>query len=103
MDVNEYLPKTSDEYINCFKRLAALVNKAMDEVGKTEFISGEDKSCALKRIADGVETVACLRGDSGIFYAGRPEGISEYQKEMYRIEYALRDRLLSLGYTYPKR
>lgn len=56
---------------------------------------------SLDRVSQNVETIACLRGDSDIYETTRPEGLVEYQKEMYSIEDKLRTRLLSLGYKYP--
>jgi hypothetical protein len=102
MDMYQYLPADAMDYVNCVRTLAALIYKAQDEVEKTEFVSDDEKSRALQRLADSVETIACLRGDSGIFYSGRPTNLVEYQEEMYQIEDTLRSRLISLGYTYPK-
>ena len=100
MDIYQYLPKSAEDYINCVRSLAALLHKAMDETESTQFVSENDRTRALQRLAEGVETVACLRGDSGVFSAGRPADLIEYQREMYQIEDDLRSRLLSLGYVY---
>ncbi len=102
MDVYKYLPGDAENYIQCFRMLAALIYTAMDEVEKTRDSSEEDKARQLQRVADGVETIACLRGDSGLFYAARPRNLTLYQNEMYQIENLLRTRLVALGYSYPK-
>jgi len=95
--MNDFLlPQTAEKYIELVRQLAAITDKAMDYVEKSTYI--EPKS--LDRIAQNVETIASLRGDSGIYDSTRPEGLSEYQKEMYGIEDTLRARLISLGYKY---
>jgi len=90
-------PQTADEYITLVRQIAAIANKAMDTLEGSQPIHVS----SLDRIAQNVETVASLRGDSGIYRTTRPEGLAEYQSEMYRIEDQLRSRLLSLGYKYP--
>lgn len=102
MNISKYLPKDAESYITCVRMLAAIVNEAMDEAERMQFVSPMDRSRSLQRLADGVETLACLRGDSGIFYSSRPHNVVEYQNEMYQIENILRTRLISLGYTYPQ-
>jgi hypothetical protein len=75
----------------------------MDNAEETGFVSDGAKTKSLQRLAEAVETVACLRGDSGLFERGRPDNLSLYQKEMYQTEDMLRARLLQLGYSYPQR
>jgi len=99
MDIYQYLPTDAESYINCVRMLAALIHKAMDEFEKTDFASVVDRSRSLQRLAASVETVACLRGDSGIFYASRPHNLIRYQADMYYIEDMLRARLMALGYN----
>jgi hypothetical protein len=89
-------PKTAEDYIKIVRQLAAITNTAMDYLEKNSPIM----LSSLDRIAQNVETVACLRGDSGIYQDTRPDGLAEYQKEMYAIEDLLRARLISLGYKY---
>lgn len=101
MNIDDYSPKNSNEYITCFRQLAALISKAMIQAETTAFVSENDKKRSLQRLAEAVETIACLRGDSGLFGDGRPENLAEFQKEMYQIEDALRTRLIGLGYKYP--
>jgi len=102
MELKKYLPTSAAEYIDCFRKLAALTDSALNYVeNKVDWVSERDKNKSLARIAESVETIASLRGDSGVFYSSRPEGLTEYQKEMYAIEDQLRARLLSLGYKYP--
>ena len=101
MELKNYLPNTATEYINTFRALAALVNSAMDYVNnKTDFLSEDDRNKTLERIAESVETISSLRGDNGAYYDARPDGLMEYQKEMYTIEDQLRTRLVDLGYKY---
>lgn len=102
MDISKYLPKDAEEYISSMRVLAAIIYEAMNETERTQFVSAADKAKSLQRLADGVETIACLRGDSGIFYSARPHNLAEHQQEMYEIENTLRTRLVSLGYTYPQ-
>jgi len=90
-------PKTAEEYITLVRQLAGITNKAMDYLEDHRPIA----LASLDRIAQNVETVASLRGDSGIYEKTRPEGLVEYQEEMYAIEDQLRARLISLGYKYP--
>jgi hypothetical protein len=102
MDLKTYLPRSAAEYIDCFHRLAALTNSALDYVeNKIDWVSASDRNRSLTRVAESVETIASLRGDSGAFYDSRPEDLAKYQNEMYAIEDQLRARLLSLGYKYP--
>lgn len=91
MDLKRYLPADALEYIECFRKLAVLTNAAMDFI--------EHKT--LVGVAESAETLSLLRGDSGAYYDARPEGLIEYQDEMYAIEEQLRVRLLGLGYKYP--
>ena len=79
------------------RQLAAVTNKAMDYLENNRPIP----LSSLDNIAQNIETIACLRGDSNIYELTRPEGLVEYQKEMYAIEDALRSRLFGLGYKYP--
>lgn len=96
--MNTELPKTADEYILCFRQLTAIIVKAMDHVEANPPVY----LATLDRIAHNVETIACLRGDSGIYQDSRPPQLGElYQKEMYDTEYALRERLIAMGYVYP--
>ena len=90
-------PYNVDEYIRLVRQLAAITDKAMDEIRSNDVI----QLASLDRIAQNLETIACLRGDSGIYQSTRPEGLSEYQTEMYKIEDYLRARLVGLGYKYP--
>jgi len=102
MELKNYLPNNATEYINAFRALAALTNSAMDYVeNKTDYVSEEDRNKTLGRIAESVETISSLRGDNGAYYDARPDGLMEYQKEMYTIEDQLRARSVDLGYKYP--
>lgn len=102
MELKKFLPNSAADYIDCFRKLAALTNSALDFAeNKDKWVSEQDKEKTLARIAGSVETIASLRGDSGAYYDSRPQGLIEYQKEMYAIEDQLRSRLLSLGYKYP--
>jgi len=101
---NLTLPKTAVEYITCFRQLAAITSTALSYVeNKADWVSEEDKNKSLARIAETVETISSLRGDTGAYYESRPNGLVEYQKEMYAVEDYLRGRLLELGYKYPVR
>jgi len=95
---NPSLPATADEYMTCFRSLAAIADNAMDYLETRRPIHRE----SLDRIAQNVETLASLRGDSNIYETSRPQGLDAYQSEMYQLENALRDRLISLGYQYPE-
>lgn len=100
--MDDYLPTSAHEYIGCFRKLAALTGKAMDVAKqRTDWVSDEDKQKTLGRLAEAVETLSSLRGDSAIYSTLRPEGLTLYQKEMYSTEDALRNQLLELGYQYP--
>lgn len=90
-------PQTATDYITLFRQLAAITNKAMDYLENNKPI----QVASLERIAQNVETLASLRGDSSIYNATRPEGLVEHQKEMYAIEDQLRNRLINLGYKHP--
>lgn len=90
-------PQTADDYILLVRQLAAVTNRAIDYLENHRPI----QLASLDKIAHNVETVACLRGDSGIYQEARPEGLDAFQKEMYAIEDQLRTRLLGLGYKYP--
>lgn len=90
-------PQTAGDYINLVRQLAAITNRAMDYLEANRPIP----LSSLDRIAQNVETIACLRGDSGIYQETRPDGLIDYQKEMYAIEDQLRSRLIDLGYEYP--
>jgi hypothetical protein len=92
-------PPTSLAYITLFRQLAGITNMAMDYVEHSRPIYLD----SLDRIAQNIETLAGLRGDSSIYDNSRPQGLTDYQKEMYAIENQLRTRLLALGYTYPPR
>ncbi|MDB5185169.1 MAG: hypothetical protein JWN38_977 [Candidatus Saccharibacteria bacterium] len=94
---NPLPPQTIDEYMTCFRQLAAITAAAMDFVERTPPIT----LSALDRIAQNVETLASLRGDSGIYDTTRPPGLTSYQSELYATENVLRARLLGLGYSYP--
>lgn len=95
--LEKYLPQTASEYIACFRSLAAMTNKHMNELKGQAPIEPEN----LKRLAEAVETISSLRGDCDIFTDSRPEGLTEFQKEMYSTEDTLRQQLLDLGYVYP--
>lgn len=98
MNFKENLPQTADEYILCFRKLAAITSEAMDYVEANKPIH----LASLDRIAQNVETLSCLRGDSGIYRSSRPQGLSNlYQTEMYETEYSLKERLKSIGYNFP--
>jgi hypothetical protein len=94
-------PQTTDEYMSVFRQVAGIVNAALDFIQSQQ--GGELPGQGLHRAAEGVEFIASLRGDSGIFESTRPEGLSDFQSEMYATEDALRKRLLELGYKYPVR
>jgi hypothetical protein len=93
---NLEIPQTAEDYIKLVRQLAAITNKAMEYLESNSPI----QLSSLDRIAQNVETVACLRGDSEIYQDTRPNGLIEYQKEMYAIEDQLRARLINLGYKY---
>ncbi len=102
MELKKYLPDSALDYIDCFRKLAAITDAALDYVeNKVDWVSEQDKNKSLARIAESVETIASLRGDSGVFYDSRPKDLIEYQKEMYATEDQLHARLLSLGYKHP--
>lgn len=102
MDLRKYLPENASDYIECFRKLAALTDSALNHAEhRGDWTSAIDKHNSLSRIAESVETLASLRGDSGEFYDARPDGLVAYQKEMYATEAYLRSRLVSLGYKYP--
>lgn len=102
MELNKYLPSSATDYIDCFRKLAALTDSAMDYAeNKDDWVSEQDKSKTLARLAESVETLSSLRGDTHAYYDSRPEGLLEYQKEMYAIEDQLRARLVGLGYKHP--
>jgi len=96
MDIQQ-LPQDTNEYMILFRQLAAITDNAMDFISNNPSI----QLSSLDRIAQNVETIASLRGDSGIYHGSRTQGLNEYQSEMYRTEDQLRARLLSLGYQYP--
>jgi len=94
---NPLLLQTAQQYILLFRQLAAITDTAMDHIENNPptYLS------SLDRVAQSVETIANLRGDSGAFEDSRPAGLVEFQHEMNDTENKLRNRLLSLGYTYP--
>jgi len=83
--------------MTAFRHLAAITDDAMNFIEQNPPIYLK----TLDRVAQNVETIACLRGDSGVYVRSRPRGLAEFQGEMYKTEEELRARLLSLGYTYP--
>lgn len=100
MEPNTTAPQSAQEYITLFRNVAGIVDSALNNLrasGETGHMSGID------RAAEGVEFIASLRGDSGIFQDTRPEGLVEFQREMSATEDYLRGKLLELGYTYPER
>ena len=68
---HEFLPKTAVEYITLVRQLGALIELGMDDV-EANSVSPEDRARSLQRVAEAVETVSVLRGDSRILDAGRP-------------------------------
>ena len=86
-----------EDYIACFRQLAIITSRAMDSLEQSPPI----QLSALDRIAHNVETIACIRGDSGVYTRNEPPGTEIYRSEMYKTENDLRYRLLSLGYKYP--
>lgn len=100
MDLSRNLPQTAEAYMASFRTLAALTDAALDHVEhNASNLSDDDQQKINSRIADAIRTIAALRGDSDAFTAARPQGLSEYQKEMYAIEDQLYARLSRLGYT----
>ena len=91
---------TAEQYIALFRGVAAIVDTALNHVATD---NAADKLHLLDRVAEGVEFVASLRGDSGAFESTRPSGLSEYQQEMYATENQLRDKLIAQGYKYLQR
>lgn len=104
MELKSYLPKSAEDYINCFRSLAALTSAILEYIeNKTDWVSNDDRDNTLGRVAESVETISSLRGDNGAYHGSRPDDLIEYQKEMYAIEEQLRTRLVNLGYVYPSR
>jgi len=94
------LPRTAAEYLQCFNHLVAITDAALTvvETQPEQFVSDADRQASVSRIAAAVDTVAALRGDSGVFMAGRPADISsDQQHEMYAAEDMLRERLARLS------
>lgn len=99
MEFKKYLPNTATEYINFMRTFAALTEAALNYVeNKNDWVSKEDREKSLATIAENVGTIASFRGDHAAYYQARPEGLIEFQKEMYSIEDSLRNRLFELGY-----
>ncbi len=97
----DYLPKTYDEYINAFRIMASLTDAGLDHIENATFTSIEDRAKTLSRAAEMVETIATIRGDSGLLHDIRPATPEQsFQSEMYATEDRLRARLVSLGYRY---
>lgn len=97
--LTELRPKTKEDYIQCVRWLAGMLSESLQEV-LANTSDAHNRERALQNIASGVQTIANLRGDNG-WDAIRPEGLVEYQKEMYRLENELRAQLEAAGYTYP--
>jgi hypothetical protein len=95
------IPTTAEEYINLVRVLGAMTDAGLKKILASP--EDPDRASALERAAEAVETISSLRGDSDLFESIRPEGLVEYQKEMYAIEDALRAQLIQAGYSYPKR
>lgn len=95
--------QTAESYIGLVRTLGAMTDTALDGLQVHQFLSDNDKQKTLARAAEVVETISSLRGDSALFDSQRPDGLAEYQGEMYTIEDALRSKLLALGYVYPAR
>lgn len=95
------IPETAEQYINLVRMLGAMIEYSLAELQNKEFVSEEDRFSTLARVAEVVETISSLRGDSSLFDNLRPSGLIEYQKEMYAIEDSARAKLVSLGYKYP--
>lgn len=99
MELEKYLPQTAEEYIDCFRSLAAMINSSMDMIEKMPVADREDR---LNSLAEAINTIGALRGDNDIFLASRPADLQSYQKEMYAIEDTLRARLAQLGNQSPQ-
>ncbi len=97
-----YTPSTAEEYINIVRALGAIAETALNHFIPEEAVSDAERSKSLARIAEMVEVISSLRGDSGIFDNTRPEGLIKYQKEMYTIEDNVRQQLIAKGYQYPR-
>lgn len=96
-------PQTAEEYIFVVRTLGSMIDVSLNEMASKQFMSENEKTKELARAAEVVETISSLRGDSGLFRDMRPDGLIEYQKEMYAIEDAVRAKLVGLGYKYPQR
>ncbi len=94
---------TAEEYISVVRTLSSMIDASLDNMARKQFTSENEKLKELARAAEVVETISSLRGDSGLFRDMRPDGLIEYQKEMYAIEDAVRAKLVGLGYKYPQR
>lgn len=99
--LTDYLPRSPEEYIACFRQIAALIERAMDQAEKREFGSTEERQRTLGNLAEGVELLASLRGNNALFNEIRPVAPPHFQLEMYKFETQLRERLIELGYAYP--
>jgi hypothetical protein len=88
--MNDYAPQTAEEYIQCFRALASLADKATTRYSeKKDWVSMEDRAKALSRLRELIEAVSLLRGDGGVLVSFRPQGLDQYQGEMYTTEDAL--------------
>ncbi len=98
--LSEFAPKTAIEYLTCFRQIAAMVERAMDHVEEHGYGSPEERLRALSNLAEGLEILASLRGDDGVFGSARPAGLEKFQVGMYKIENQLRQRLRGMGYAF---
>jgi len=84
-------PQTAQEYMTMFRSLAATIEKAIDYAEQHQ-----TNEWSLKLLNANIDTIACLRGDSGMFYEARPEGLEAFQKEMYATESRLAKRVSAI-------
>lgn len=102
MDSAQNLPKDAESYIAHVRQLAAMTNAAMDEVENKKYTRDEMGlyESTIERLSGAVKTIADLRGDTNVFLGSRPEGLQQYQKEMYQLENELRARLSKIEYKF---
>jgi len=86
--------KTADEYIDLVGKYSWLVNSELQKLEANVREHPEQINMeSLPKLISMINVIGYLRGQDGAFLDSRPEGVSEYQSELYKNEDAFENRL----------